>query len=72
MVTYWEIAAHSACDTFSEFKYLIVSLVFPISFFWSGNFFLAAPFPDVNLHLPMKQHRVKRKQRPKMDNWRDY
>ena len=27
MATYWEIAAHSAYDMFSKYKYLIVNLV---------------------------------------------
>ena len=30
---YLEIAAHSANDMFSKYKYLIVNLVFPISVF---------------------------------------
>ena len=47
MATYWEIAAHSAYDMFSKYKYLIVNLVFPTSVFSSGNFFLIAPFPDL-------------------------
>ena len=29
----WEIAAHSAYDMFSNYKYLIVNLVFPTSVF---------------------------------------
>ena len=33
MAAYWEIAAHSAYDMFSEYKYLIVSLVSPTSVF---------------------------------------
>ena len=28
MVAYWEIAAHSAYDMFSKYRYLIVNLVF--------------------------------------------
>ena len=50
MPSYWKIAAHSAYDMFSDNHYLhvhvIVNLVFPISGFWSGIFFLIAPFPD--------------------------
>ena len=50
MVTEWprigKIAAHSAYDMFSWYKYLIVSLVFSHLGFWSGNLFLIAPFPD--------------------------
>ena len=49
MAAYWEIAAH---DMFSEYKYLIVNLVFPISVFWSGNFFLSVPFHDRCLPVP--------------------
>ena len=29
MAAYWEIAAHSAYDMFSKYKYLIVNLFFP-------------------------------------------
>ena len=40
MVAYWEIAAHSAYDMFSKYKYLIVNLVFPTWVFGVGFFFL--------------------------------
>ena len=47
-VTEWppigKIAAHSAYDMFSWYKYLIVSLVFPHLGFWSGNLSLSVPF----------------------------
>ena len=46
MADYWEIAAHSVYDMFSKFKYQIVNLVFSHLGFWSGNFFLIAPFSD--------------------------
>ena len=46
MATYWEIAAHSAYDTYSWYKYLIGYLVFSHLGFYSGNLFLIAPFPD--------------------------
>ena len=36
MAAYWEIAAHSAYDMFSGYKYLIVNLVFPTSVFGVG------------------------------------
>ena len=49
MVTYWEIAAHSAYDKFSWCKYLIVYSVFSHLGFWSGNLFLIAPFHDRSL-----------------------
>ena len=52
MATYWEIAAHSAYDMFSRYKYLIVNLVFYHLGFWSGNLFLIAPFPDLCLLVP--------------------
>ena len=39
-----KIAAHSAYEMFSWYKYLIVSLVFSHLGFWSGNLFLIAPF----------------------------
>ena len=51
MAAYWEIAAHSAYDMFSKYKYLIVNLVFPPQFL-SGNVFLIAPFPDHCLLVP--------------------
>ena len=55
-----KIAAHSAYDLFSWYKYLIVNLVFPTSVFWSGNLFLIAPFPDrcllVPFHVPPPNH----------------
>ena len=44
-----KIAAHSAYEMFSWYKYLIVSLVFPHLGFWSGSLFLIAPFPDLCL-----------------------
>ena len=43
------MAAHSACEVFSWYKYLIVSLVFSHLGFWSGSLFLIAPFPDLCL-----------------------
>ena len=36
MVAYWEIAAHSAYNMFSVYKYLIVNLDFPTSVFGVG------------------------------------
>ena len=55
-VTDWppvgKIAAHSAYEMFSWFKYLIVGLVFSHLGFWSGNLFLIAPFPDLCLLVP--------------------
>ena len=52
-VTEWppigKIAAHSAYEVFSWYKYLIVSLVFSHLGFWSGSLFLIAPFPDLCL-----------------------
>ena len=55
-VTEWppigKIAAHSAYEMFSWYKYLIVSLVFSHLCFWSGNIFLIAPFPDLCLLVP--------------------
>ena len=38
---------------FSWYKYLIVSLFFSLSCFWSGNLFLIAPFPDLCLLVPL-------------------
>ena len=53
-VTEWppigKIAAHSAYEMFSWYKYLIVSLFFFSHLgFWSGSLFLIAPFPDLCL-----------------------
>ena len=47
-----KIAAHSAYEMFSWYKYLIVSLVISHLGFWSGNLFLIAPFPDLCLLVP--------------------
>ena len=44
-----KIAAHSAYEMFSWYKYLIVCLVFSHFGFWSGSLFLIAPFPDLCL-----------------------
>ena len=52
MAAYLEIAAHSAYNIFSLFRCLIVNLVFSHFGFWSGNFFLIAPFPDHCLLVP--------------------
>ena len=61
-VTEWppigNIAAHSAYEMFSWYKYLIVSLVFSHLGFWSGNLFLIAPFPDLCLLVPFYQLRL--------------
>ena len=47
MAAYWEIAAHSDYNIFSKYKYLIANLVLSHLGFWSGNFFLIAPFPII-------------------------
>ena len=47
-----KIAAHSAYDMFSLYKYLIVGLYFSHLGVWSGNIFLIAPFPDLCLLVP--------------------
>ena len=51
-VTEWppigKIAVHSACDMFSEYKYLIVNLVFPTSVIGVET------FPDHCLPLPLQ------------------
>ena len=62
-VTEWppigKIAAHSAYEMFSWYKYKIVSLVFSHLDFWSGSLFLIAPFPDLCLLvlLYVKSHK---------------
>ena len=48
-IYFGKIAAHSAYEMFSWYKYLIVSLVFSHLGFWSGSLFLIAPFPDLCL-----------------------
>ena len=47
------IAAHSANDKFSWYKYLFVNLVFSHLGFWSGNLFLIAAFPELCLLVPL-------------------
>ena len=47
-----KIAAHSAYDMFLWYKYLIVNFVFTHLGFWSGNFFLIVPCPDLCLLVP--------------------
>ena len=44
MAAYWKIAAHSAYDMFSKYKYVIVNLVFPTSFFGVGISFILRLF----------------------------
>ena len=53
MTAYWGIAAYSAYDMFSWYKYLsaIFSFFAPLGLL-SGNFFLIAPFPDHCLLVP--------------------
>ena len=56
-VTEWppigKIAAHSAYEKFSWYKYLVVGLVFSRLGFWGGDLFLIAPFPDLCLLVPL-------------------
>ena len=54
MATYWDIAAHSAYDMFSLYKYLIVNLFF-LPWFLEWDFFLIASFPDHCLLVPFDQ-----------------
>ena len=51
-VTEWKIAAHSAYDMLSKYKYLIVNLIFSHLGVWCGNFFLVAHFPGDCLLVP--------------------
>ena len=53
MVANWEIAAHSAADMFSKYKYLTVNLVYPISVLEGAGVFLIAPFADHCLFIPL-------------------
>ena len=48
----------SAYNMFSNYKYLIVNLVFSHLGFWSGNFSLIALFPDYCLLVPLYKYRV--------------
>ena len=50
-----KIAAHSAHDMFSWYKYLIVNFNFSHLGFWSGNLFLIASFPDLCLLVHFSQ-----------------
>ena len=47
MAAYWEIAAHSAYDIVPNCQFVFSHLGF-----WSGNFFLIAPFPGHCLLVP--------------------
>ena len=58
MAAYWEIAAHSAYDMFSKFKYLFVNLFLSTFGFGSENFFLIAPFPDHCLLVPFHKRAI--------------
>ena len=51
MAAYWEIAAHSA---YNMILVQVSNCQFSFSHFgfWSGNFFLTAPFPDHCLLVP--------------------
>ena len=51
VAAHWKIAAHSAYDVFSLYKYLNCKFRFSHLCFWSGDFFLVAPFPDQCLFL---------------------
>ena len=56
MAAYWGIAAHSAYDMFSWYKYLSVILFFfPPLGLWSGDVFLIAPFSDHYLLVPFTE-----------------
>ena len=64
-VTEWppigKIAAHSAYEMFSWYKYLIVSLVFSQNGFWSGSLFLIAHFPDLCLLVLLHMQKQRRR-----------
>ena len=49
-----KIAAHSAYDMCSWYKYLIVNLDFSNLGFRSENLFLIAPIPDLCLLVPFR------------------
>ena len=51
-----KIAARSAYDMFSWYKYLIVNLVLSHLGFWCRNLFLIAPFPDLCLLVPFNKY----------------
>ena len=52
MAAYWENSCSFGLRYVSQYKYLIVSLVFSHLGFWIGNLFLIAPFPDLCLLVP--------------------
>ena len=54
MAAYWEIAAHSANNMFSVYKYLIVNLVFPPRFLkWEflSDCFFSSSLPTSSFRL---------------------
>ena len=54
MPTYWEIAANSAYDMFSQYMYLIVNSVFLTSVFGVGISFWLCHFLVICLLLPFE------------------
>ena len=56
MATYWEIAAQSAYDMFSKYKYLTVNLFFPPRVL-EWHFFLIVHFPDHCLLVPFYENK---------------
>ena len=58
MATYWENSCSFGLRYVSFYKCLIVSLFFSHLGFWSGNFFLIAPFPDLCLLVPFYKQLV--------------
>ena len=59
MTSYWEIAAHSAYDICSKYKYLIVKLVFPTSIFGVGISFLLYLFLIMAYLYLLKSHNTR-------------
>ena len=59
MAAYWEIAAHSAYDMFCKYKLPNCQFDFSRLGFWSGNFFLIAPFVDHGLLVPFLDAKIR-------------
>ena len=64
MAAYWEIAAHSAYDMFSKYKYLIVNLLFATPVFAVGiSFYLLLFLIIAYLYLLLSLNTEQKKKR---------
>ena len=58
MSAYWEIATDSVNDMFLSTNNFFSNCFFSYLGYWSGNFFMIAPFPDHCLLLPFSVERI--------------